>query len=424
MSKSEELTVALVGLVAAVLSQSVEQNLDNGPGQSDTILINACPQCLTVLDRHVGKQLKLEAVKQQILSKLNLHQRPNMTSPVTREVVLEALRRSSGHLFPEALPQDQPAGETTEDQEQDEDDHEEFYGKTSEIIVFSEHGGRWNENILLDFYHPQSRSQRLRVVSANLWIQLRQKTPRVSDETTPRNNLTLYVFQADRFPNNTVKTLRWLRSHDVESSTVGWQRFNLRVPVRDWFSKPESTKLTLLVDCSGCGTAVEPVLFSGVNGIRRRGHRRRHRHSHRHNQSSAPGIRPFLAISTEPIPRRRSRRYAVTCNTHTTQCCKQSLWVSFKQLNWDDWIVWPRGYSANYCVGECGRSPQTPDLFPDRYYYSQVLDEYRRKNPFASITPCCAPTKLTKMSIVYLDGDRNIYKADLPNMKVEECGCT
>ncbi|XP_076361422.1 inhibin beta chain-like [Tachypleus tridentatus] len=422
MHVSRESVVALVCLVAAALLQSVVQSQNHGSRRQDALPINPCPQCLTVSDRHVSEQLKLEAIKQQILSKLNLNQRPNMTVPVAREVLLEAFQRSSGHLFLEVLPQDQPVEETVQEQEQEK--HEEYYGKTSEIIVFSEPGEKLNENILLDFYHPQSRSQRLRVASANLWIQLRQKFPTTSDELPPRNNLTLYVFQVDRTPNSSVNTLRWLQSHDVDSFEFGWQRFNLLLPVREWFSKPESKKLTLLVDCSGCGSTVEPVLFTGVNRIERRGHRRRHRHSHRHHHPPTPGIRPFLTLTTEPIPRRRTRRYALTCNAHTTQCCKQSLWVSFKQLNWDDWIMWPRGYSANYCVGECGRSPLTPDLFPDRYYYSQVLDEYRRKNPFASITPCCAPTKLTKMSIVYIDGDRNIYKADLPNMKVEECGCT
>jgi bone morphogenetic protein 7 len=34
-------------------------------------------------------------------------------------------------------------------------------------------------------------------------------------------------------------------------------------------------------------------------------------------------------------------------------CQIQTLYVSFKDLKWQDWIIAPDGYGAFYCHGEC-----------------------------------------------------------------------
>ncbi|KAG8571703.1 hypothetical protein GDO81_011757 [Engystomops pustulosus] len=36
-----------------------------------------------------------------------------------------------------------------------------------------------------------------------------------------------------------------------------------------------------------------------------------------------------------------------------TACRKHELYVSFQDLGWQDWIIAPKGYAANYCGGEC-----------------------------------------------------------------------
>ncbi|XP_074843804.1 bone morphogenetic protein 6 isoform X2 [Carettochelys insculpta] len=36
-----------------------------------------------------------------------------------------------------------------------------------------------------------------------------------------------------------------------------------------------------------------------------------------------------------------------------TACRKHELFVSFQDLGWQDWIIAPKGYAANYCDGEC-----------------------------------------------------------------------
>lgn len=39
---------------------------------------------------------------------------------------------------------------------------------------------------------------------------------------------------------------------------------------------------------------------------------------------------------------------------HNPRSCQiQTLYVSFKDLKWQDWIIAPDGYGAFYCSGEC-----------------------------------------------------------------------
>ncbi|UYV78163.1 INHBB [Cordylochernes scorpioides] len=250
---------------------------------------------------------------------------------------------------------------------------------------------RLNNHVLLDFYPPREN-----VISATLYVELRYATglPRRVRHMLRDHSVTLYVFRAISDGTGSTPDLDLVASQRVPTAHGGWRRLNLTPP-----SGPLKTdhRLTLLVDCVGCDTLVELVLFP------------------------PNGSRPFLSLGTEVSRSRRSRRHALTCEPSTTQCCKQPLWVGFKELGWDDWIIAPKGYWANYCMGDCA-ARRTPDTFVN--FHTHVLEEYRNRNPYASITPCCAPTKLSSMSLIYFDPDLNIIKTDLPKMVVDECGCT
>ncbi|GFR26289.1 tubulin polyglutamylase TTLL6 [Trichonephila clavata] len=89
-----------------------------------------CPEC-AVSDQQQATRIKLEAIKQQILSKLHLQDRPNITSPLAREVALEALRRTQGGI---------PDDEGAEPEEDDTGGRDDYYARTSEIIAFAEPG--------------------------------------------------------------------------------------------------------------------------------------------------------------------------------------------------------------------------------------------------------------------------------------------
>uniref|UniRef100_A0A670YX61 TGF-beta family profile domain-containing protein n=1 Tax=Pseudonaja textilis TaxID=8673 RepID=A0A670YX61_PSETE len=106
-------------------------------------------------------------------------------------------------------------------------------------------------------------------------------------------------------------------------------------------------------------------------------------------------------------------------------CCKKHFFVSFKDIGWNDWIIAPQGYHANYCEGDCpshtaGTSGSTPS------FHSTVTTHYhmRGHSPFSNLKSCCVPTRPWPMSMLYYDDGQNILKKDIQNMIVEECGCT
>lgn len=133
--------------------------------------LNGCPNCLSVAsNRPLAERLKVEAIKKQILSKLNLPERPNITASIPRELVLEALRKaqldtnnyhsftphtfsfSSAHspqpdLSQSTSHQNFHSTHQTPYQESDTSNFissssDDYYGKTSEIIAFAEPGKR------------------------------------------------------------------------------------------------------------------------------------------------------------------------------------------------------------------------------------------------------------------------------------------
>ena len=156
-------------------------------------------------------------------------------------------------------------------------------------------------------------------------------------------------------------------------------------------------------------------------------HQHPHQHPHPHHQTLPPPSvddvnRPFLVAHIEPNIMRRNRRRALDCSGAVKgQCCKQRFYVSFKALGWDDWIIAPHGYFANYCRGDCGGLHRTPDTFLT--YYSHVIEELRKYDKLNGMQPCCAPLKFSSMSLIYFGPDSKIIKRDLPKMVVDECGC-
>ena len=251
-------------------------------------------------------------------------------------------------------------------------------------------------------------------------------------------------------------------SHSLSIGSLGWQKLDLTPVVQKWYGKLTrhrirhqnhhgrgGTKLTLLVDCSGCVNSIYPITFShNLSPLRptpespessatstHQTHLTQPNTTHSPSAFTLPprlrateneSELPFLVLETESSPHaKRNRRRALECTQGIKTCCKQKFFISFQELGWDDWIIAPRGYYANYCRGHCGGAHRTPDTFLN--YHTHVMEEYRRTEAgrleLSGITPCCAPTKFSPMSLIYFGPDLNIIKRDLPKMIVDECGC-
>uniref|UniRef100_A0A8C9QV80 Growth/differentiation factor 6 n=1 Tax=Spermophilus dauricus TaxID=99837 RepID=A0A8C9QV80_SPEDA len=138
--------------------------------------------------------------------------------------------------------------------------------------------------------------------------------------------------------------------------------------------------------------------------------------------SGAPDAGPWL-----PSPGRRRRRTAFASHhgkrhgkKSRLRCSKKPLHVNFKELGWDDWIIAPLEYEAYHCEGVCD-FPLRSHLEPTNHAIIQTL--MNSMDPGSTPPSCCVPTKLTPISILYIDAGNNVVYKQYEDMVVESCGC-
>ncbi|KAJ8897342.1 hypothetical protein PR048_002688 [Dryococelus australis] len=123
---------------------------------------------------------------------------------------------------------------------------------------------------------------------------------------------------------------------------------------------------------------------------------------------------PFIELtpSSAPNPTRSRRSLGIDCDgkTEEKRCCRYPLIVDFGYLEWD-WIIAPKTYEANYCAGDCLYA------FLPKYPHSYIIQVTNR-------TICCAPRKMSSISMVYFNTEHHIVYSTLPGMTVEKCGCS
>uniref|UniRef100_A0A5F8HI34 Growth differentiation factor 6 n=1 Tax=Monodelphis domestica TaxID=13616 RepID=A0A5F8HI34_MONDO len=102
------------------------------------------------------------------------------------------------------------------------------------------------------------------------------------------------------------------------------------------------------------------------------------------------------------------------------RCSKKPLHVNFKELGWDDWIIAPLEYEAYHCEGVCD-FPLRSHLEPTNHAIIQTL--MNSMDPGSTPPSCCVPTKLTPISILYIDAGNNVVYKQYEDMVVESCGC-
>ncbi|XP_020818014.1 protein 60A [Drosophila serrata] len=125
----------------------------------------------------------------------------------------------------------------------------------------------------------------------------------------------------------------------------------------------------------------------------------------------------------------RKRKKSVSMNTvplldapmeNTRSCQMQTLYIDFKDLGWHDWIIAPEGYGAFYCSGECN-FPLNAHMNATNHAIVQTL--VHLLEPKKVPKPCCAPTRLGALPVLYHLNDENVNLKKYRNMIVKSCGC-
>ncbi|NXS55760.1 DERR protein, partial [Brachypteracias leptosomus] len=103
--------------------------------------------------------------------------------------------------------------------------------------------------------------------------------------------------------------------------------------------------------------------------------------------------------------------------TRSNLCKARGLYIRFSDVGWENWIIAPQGYMANYCVGECP-FPLTAELNSTNHAILQTM--VHSLDPQGTPQPCCVPVRLSPISILYYDNDDNVVLRHYQDMVVDE----
>lgn len=120
------------------------------------------------------------------------------------------------------------------------------------------------------------------------------------------------------------------------------------------------------------------------------------------------------SLNPDNVSKSRVKRHA----TQPGPCRLEQFYIDFSDINYD-WIVSPKGYSMNRCVGTC--NPPYNGQNPTPHVIIQGL--LNTVDPGSHSKPCCVPTRLSPISMLYRDEGTIVYTYNYENMKVTECGC-
>ncbi|XP_043939555.1 inhibin beta B chain-like [Protopterus annectens] len=337
-----------------------------------------CPYCgMTGSEYHSEKVLLVEAMKQQILDKLHLKERPNITHPLPRVALVTALQQLHlGRVRNDGMLSASNEHESLRAEEQ-----------TFQIVSFAESGDVDSSKADLHFQFTKEEGQNVHIQQAVLWYYF--KCP---ENRHCRINIKVFL----PFHGQSNQTLIGEKHFIIHLD--GWHTFPMTNVVQDFF-KMRGKNLTMQMECDGCQNL--QMLF-------------------RDNESNQPFLVAYAHISDR---RHKIHKRNTECDPNSNLCCKRDFYVNFKDIGWNDWIIKPEGYHMNYCTGLCpvhlAAAPGVASSF-----HSAVRNLIKANRLQAGGNSCCVPTVSRSLSMLYFDKQSNIVKTDIPDMIVESCGCT
>lgn len=125
---------------------------------------------------------------------------------------------------------------------------------------------------------------------------------------------------------------------------------------------------------------------------------------------------PLLQFDEQTIKKARKKQWNEPRN-----CARRYLKVDFADIGWSEWIISPKSFDAFYCSGSC-QFPMPKALKPSNHATIQSI--VRAVGVVPGIPePCCVPEKMSSLSILFFDEDKNVVLKVYPNMTVDSCAC-
>ncbi|XP_063355439.1 growth/differentiation factor 8 [Pelmatolapia mariae] len=364
----------LIALGPVVLS---DQEAHQQPSVSTPVDTDQCATC--EVRQHI-KTMRLNAIKSQILSKLRMKEAPN----ISREIVKQLLPKAPP--LQQLLDQYDVLGDDNREEVLEDDDE---HATTETIVMVATEP---DSAVQVDgqpkccFFSITQKFQASRVVRAQLWVHLR-----------PSEEVTTVFLQISRLTpvtdGNRHIRIRSLKI-DVNAGASSWQSIDVKQVLTVWLRQPETNWGIEInaFDSRGNDLAVTSA------------------------EPGEEGLQPFMEVKISEGPRRARRDSGLDCdeNSPESRCCRYPLTVDFEDFGWD-WIIAPKRYKANYCSGECEY------MHLQKYPHTHLVN---KANPRGTAGPCCTPTKMSPINMLYFNRKEQIIYGKIPSMVVDRCGCS
>ncbi|XP_028332085.1 growth/differentiation factor 10 [Gouania willdenowi] len=132
--------------------------------------------------------------------------------------------------------------------------------------------------------------------------------------------------------------------------------------------------------------------------------------------SEAVGKPQVLSFDERTMKKARRRQWS-----EPRVCSRRYLRVDFADIGWSEWVLAPKSFDAYYCAGTCG-FPIPKVARPSNHATIQSI--VRAVGIIPGIPePCCVPDKMSPLTVLFLDPDRNIVLKVYPGMSVDTCSC-
>ncbi|XP_040837162.1 bone morphogenetic protein 7-like, partial [Ochotona curzoniae] len=221
-----------------------------------------------------------------------------------------------------------------------------------------------------------------------------------------------------------------LNGRTLWASEEGWLVFDITATSNHWVVNPRhNLGLQLSVEIWMDGQSINPKL-AGLIG----------RQGNQNNQSFMVAFFMAMAVHLRSICSTGGKQHSQNCskppknqevlrvtnvaeNSSSDQrqaCKKHVLYVSFRDLGWQDWIIAPEGYAAYYCEEE-STFPLNSYMNATNHAIVQTLVHFINLDTVPK--PCCTPTQLNAISVLYFNDSSNVILKKYRNMVVQACGC-
>ncbi|XP_059685085.1 bone morphogenetic protein 5 isoform X4 [Gavia stellata] len=262
------------------------------------------------------------------------------------------------------------------------------------------------------------------VTAAEFRIYKDRSNSRFENET-----IQISIYQIIKEYPNRDADLFLLDTRKAQASDVGWFVFDITVTSNHWVINPQNNLGLQLCAETGDGRSIN-VKSAGLIG--RHGPQSKQPFMVAFFKASEVLLRSVRAANNKRKNQNRNKssshqessRMPGVGDYNTSEqkqaCKKHELYVSFRDLGWQDWIIAPEGYAAFYCDGECS-FPLNAHMNATNHAIVQTL--VHLMFPDHVPKPCCAPTKLNAISVLYFDDSSNVILKKYRNMVVRSCGC-